>query len=180
MAELILSEHCSENYAPRTRRNASLGHVTAAFALDYATVGEKLTKSAAGPKYFAVTADMVNPSRRLAEFIQIRREGKPVTLNIAGNSLNTFARRGWTQDIVNQVIYDILKQTHSYYPIDRIISGGQTGADIAGIIAAIKLGVPAEAMFPRGFKQRAQSGTDHFHTKARIERTIMGYVEALV
>jgi hypothetical protein len=153
--------------------------VTAAIALDYTTAGERLTKSAAGPKYFAVTPDMENPARRLAEFIRLRREGQAVTLNVAGNSMNTFSKHGWTQQMVNQIVYDILKQTHAFYPIDKIISGGQSGVDIAGIAAAVKLGIPAEAMFPKGFKQRSAAGNDHFYTKARIERMVMEYVEAL-
>jgi hypothetical protein len=36
--------------------------------------------------------------------------------------------------------------------IKKVISGGQTGADIAGLIAAKKLGIPTGGTMPKGFR----------------------------
>lgn len=46
--------------------------------------------------------------------------------------------------------------------LEKIISGGQTGADIAGVDAAIALGVPYGGMIPRGRKCEAGTIPDSY------------------
>ena len=46
--------------------------------------------------------------------------------------------------------------------IRKIISGGQTGADEAGIAAAKALGIPAEVHAPKGWMMRRGDNRDIF------------------
>lgn len=45
---LSLRAHRSASYPPRTFENADRAHMTAAFALDFSTAGERLTKKGCG------------------------------------------------------------------------------------------------------------------------------------
>ena len=47
-------ENKSSSYAPRTFANAKSADLTIAFAIDFGTAGEQLTKKAAGQRYVAV------------------------------------------------------------------------------------------------------------------------------
>lgn len=61
---------------------------------------------------------------------------------------------------------------HEYSHIDKIISGGQTGVDIAGGWAAVKLGIDCTLTLPKGFKQRHEGGIDVMHTREEIMEQI--------
>ncbi len=47
------------------------------------------------------------------------------------------------------------KQKPAYFPLNQIISGGQTGADIAGLIAAKRAGIETGGWIPNGFRTLA-------------------------
>ena len=81
-------------------------------------------------------------------------------LNVAGNAITTFMKAGHNQSGVNLYVFDVLELVHRHWGLHKVISGGQTGADIAGIIAAHRLGVDATALLPKGFLQRNERGQD--------------------
>ena len=54
---VVVQEHKSAKYTPRTYFNASSGDVTLAMAVDLNTAGEILTHKAAGEKYIGFLLD---------------------------------------------------------------------------------------------------------------------------
>lgn len=150
--------HSDPGYSKRTSDNAKCD-VTMATAADYSTGGERMTKQFAGDRYIPLPLflDADEAGRRLAEFMEARRAS---SLNVAGNGIATLVGKHWSQEAVNQWIFDCLSVAHALRPINRIQSGGQTGIDMAGAIAAHRLGIPAKILFPLGFKQRGEDSRD--------------------
>jgi len=165
---LDVHEHASPKYPPRTWANAARADLTAAFALDFTTGGEVLTRRAAGAKYIAVklTASPMIAAMTLIDFRD--RQEPRATLNIAGNGMHTLGRHLWTQDRVNRWVYQTVKQLHQHEPIKWIFTGGQTGVDIAGAVAAVKLEIPCTVNLPRGLIQRDSHGFDAPHSQDEI------------
>jgi hypothetical protein len=165
---LTILEHPSAAYKPRTIRNAALADVTVAFAMDFTTAGEKLTKEAAGDSYIAMDPWDLRNHEKLAAFLQVKGGGKPLELNIAGNGIYTMQRFNLRQHGVNLSIYDVLQRAAKRYPIKAIRSGGQTGADLAGAVAGVVMGLPTLVLMPRGFRQRNEAGLDICRTEASV------------
>lgn len=168
-------EHNSSSYAPRTYHNAAQG-VTLAYAVDHSTAGEKLTQKAAGEKIVMVDAnhtfDHLQPARALFKKL---REHDCHVVNVAGNGIYTFAKHGLGQVDVNQSIYDILLTVNRHWPIHHVVSGGQSGADLAGLIAAAHLGIECTGTWPKGYKMRFEDGVDVYHTPEQIMEIINKY-----
>lgn len=168
VGNVSILEHSSSSYAPRTYANAAKADVTIALAVDYSTAGEKLTHKAAGDKYLKLDPNKEKLDnarslwRRLHYFCGSR------IINVAGNGIYTLQTQGITQEHINWYVYDILSIVHKHCTIDRIVSGGQTGVDIAGGWAGVKLGIDVELLLPKGFKQRHEDGIDVNHTKEEI------------
>ena len=103
------------------------------------------------------------------------------TLNVAGNGIYTLNEKlGVTQAQVNQYIYDTLKAAHLVVGITKIVTGGQTGVDIAGAIAAKRLGIPVDVTTPKGFLQRDMHGKDFTQTKEKVVAQIEDGARSLV
>lgn len=67
--------------------------------------------------------------------------------------------------------------------IEKIVSGGQTGADQAGLDVAIELGIPHGGWVPRGRKTEAGRLADRYHVKeissiSYIQRTLMNVIDS--
>src|SRR5262245_57245615 len=124
---LTISEHKSTRYSPRTWANVEAADLTIAFALNFATAGEKVTRDAAGYRYNSCLLSC--DPEYAAEMMGGWRAGrKPnAVLNIAGNGMNTLARHFWTQGQANTWVYRVLKIMHAREPIEKIVCGGQTG-----------------------------------------------------
>jgi hypothetical protein len=175
---LALREHPSDSYSPRTWHNAGAADVTIAFAACFDTAGERLTRRAAGRRYLhaplgadaACTAADLAP--RLSSFAAR-------SVNIAGNGLHSLATTGWRQAAVDRWVFEVLRRVHAQHPIERVLSGGQTGVDIAGAAAALALGVPAHVTMPRGFRQRAADGSDFTQARCHVEKALLAAAEAL-
>lgn len=181
---LSLLEHKSSHYRPRTYHNANSADLTIALAVDYETAGERLTHKAAGSKYLAIpllgaTLDPVEAARWLYREVRQRDLKSPV-INIAGNGIYTLSQYGWTQAQVNRHLFLLLEKMHQHWPIRRVVSGGQTGIDIAGIVAAHALGIDAEAMFPNGYLQRGADKQDVRHTEKEIREQVEEGVNVLL
>lgn len=179
MEKLILVEHKSESYAPRTYHNASQG-VTLAIATDFTTAGEKLTHKAAKDKIVQIdyfnTLDKLYPARVL--YSALKKHNCHV-LNVAGNGIYTLQKKGVTQEDVNQYVFDILILVHHHWPITKLVSGGQTGMDIAGLVAGCALDIETVGTWPKGFKMRFEDGKDVNMTEDKIKTIIYNGVKEL-
>ena len=159
--------HRSASYAARTRHNARTADLTVAFALDYSTRGEALTRSAAGDRYLALRldADRLAAARQLYQAV---RHFDAQCLNVAGNGLHTLVRHHWDQARTDEAVFGVLQTVAAHWPIARIVCGGQTGADLAGATAGIALGIPVVMTLPAGLLQRDADGIDRTHTPGEI------------
>lgn len=175
---VTVAEHAAATYGPRTKANADAAGLTVAIATDHTTAGEKLTARVAAGKYLAI--DMVIPPAKAGvRLAKAMRSLDTTTLNVAGNGIYTLAYHGWSQAQVNQHVYDTIAAAHALLPITRIVTGGQTGVDIAGAIAAKALGIPVAVTMPKGFVQRGEDKVDRPHTAAEITKQITDGAAAL-
>ena len=166
---LSLNQSNSEKYSHRTYYNAKSADVTVAFAVDLYTRGEQLTHKAAGEKYvgFLLQEDTeaITLSRALYKKL---RDSNAKTLNIAGNGIYTLSQHGCSQEFINLFVYQVLEKVHQHHKIEKIYTGGQTGVDMAGVITALKLDIPIEVTFPKGFIQRFENKIDIHQSKEQI------------
>lgn len=181
MAELIIQEHKSASYAPRTYHNAASADVTIALAVDHTTAGEKCTqKAVAAAKSWILMLDpnkkSIESARAIYHFFKHRNAR---TVNVAGNGIYTWDKAGWDQEQINSYLYYALQLVHTYHPIEKIVSGGQTGTDIAGAVAAVKLGIDCVLTYPKGFKMRFEDGKDVCSSEQEIRELIDHYVTLL-
>jgi len=160
-------EHSSPKYPPRTYENAS-ADLTIAFAFDFNTPGERLTYDAVktqGKQYIQVYPDDIN-ALKIKTTASLISDKKISTINIAGNSLLTIKKHSkkydHTQFTIDALVYEFLKMVINNPIFDANItlirSGGQSGFDEAGIKAAVRLGIPALCLCPKGWKYIDQSG----------------------
>ena len=157
---LELQQDFSDKYPPRTAVNAKNSDITLAIAVDFLSAGEILTKKLAYPRYLAVPFGIEDFST-VTSFLKLksRNQSDPLVINIAGNGQYTFGARGISQQQVNKFVFKLLKEVlNSNISVKRIRSGGQTGADLAGLVAGVACGVPVLGYFPKGFKQKNQQG----------------------
>lgn len=181
MSILIINEHKSSSYAPRTYVNAAAGDVTIALAVDHNTAGEKCThKAVAAAKShilkLAPDRKSIENARAVYHFF---KHHNAKTINIAGNGIYTWGKKDWTQEQINLYLYNMLKLVHTHWPIEKIVSGGQTGTDIAGAVVAVKLGIDCELTYPKGFKMRFEDGKDVDMSEYFVRELINDYVEKL-
>ncbi|WP_063805088.1 DUF4326 domain-containing protein [Burkholderia ubonensis] len=164
---LRLQAHHDYSYVPRTSDNALGADVTVAFAKDFGTAGEKLTKRQAGFRYIGIPfgGDVATAAEALSEFL-IARGG--TTLNVAGNGIYTMAEHGVNQERCNQWVFDVLARVAAKVKLALIRSGGQTGIDQAGLVAALALGIPALGHYPKNFRRRNAQGKEVTATAAAI------------
>lgn len=174
MSKTSIQEHSSASYAPRTFINAQRADLTFALAADLTTAGEVLTHKAAGEKYLGVQLikgrSYITVARLLYKELVSRNAD---TLNIAGNGMYTLVKYNFTQEEVNQYVYNIISKVHEYYPIKEIYTGGQTGVDLAGAIAGAALDIPTEITMPKGFRQRNSFGKDITQSKNAVALQIL-------
>lgn len=161
--ETVFSTSGNNSYPSRTRENANWSDITIALAQDFNTAGEKLTKRAAGNKYVSsVLAAESNDASEIAEnlYNQIKTKGKTdnLKINIAGNGIYSMKQsQSYYNDLMTQIL---MKLQDKGVTISEIRSGGQTGIDEAGIIAAQRLGIPNEVHSTANFMFRDKSGKD--------------------
>lgn len=161
-------EHSSKKYSPRTYHNAKTTQLTVAFANDFNTAGEKLTKKAAGERYVAIHVgeDVIESARTL--FKHCRHHNTKI-LNVAGNGIYSIKL---TQRELNKWVYDVIALVHKHWKLEQIISGGQTGVDVAGGIAGEILGLNPVMTLPNGFLQRGEDHTDFTQTEDELMKKL--------
>lgn len=171
-------EHSSDLYKPRTLHNAQSADLTVAFAIDFTTAGERLTKKAANWRYVAISLNMesIEAARILYKAC---RHFNVSTLNVAGNGIYSLAEFGWTQESLNQWIFDVIALVHKHRPFDKIISGGQTGVDLAGGVAAESLSVTCVMTLPKGLIQRDINSKTITQTQKELMDKVNYYVNLI-
>lgn len=163
------------DYASRTRKNARYADLTIAIAIDFSTAGERLTQKSAGSNYLAINyrenspEDVEQQAQKIVAFLK-RVNG--TKLNVAGNGIYTFAQGGIEQLDVTLRVYHLLRRVHELHPLSSVRSGGQTGVDIAGLIAAVALGIPAIGLFPNRYVQRNAKKQDRPQDPVKLEAAI--------
>lgn len=179
---LTVSEHSSHHYAPRTYWNAANADVTLAFAVDFQTAGERLTRKAAGNRYVSVplklAVDPVEVARALYREVVRARQAR--TLNIAGNGIYTLAAHGIDQPTLDRWLFRVFATIAPHYAFTRVLSGGQTGVDAAGLAVAVALGIPALATLPAGCVRRGEDGIDRPFPPPDVHAAIVQQARALV
>lgn len=181
---LDIVAHAQRAYPPRTYENARAADLTIALALDYETAGERLTRKAAADRYLALplTDDPLTSARRLWRTLTdlgAHPDTHRPVLNIAGNGIYSLAKAGWTQSSLNAHLYAILSPVHQHIGFSQIVSGGQTGIDIAGGIAAHALGIPVRMTLPAGFLQRSVDHRDVERTQGDIVAEVVAAAAVL-
>ena len=154
----------NSDYPSRTQENIDNSDITVAFAVNFRTPGEIGTEKKAKGKYVAVqltenNGELSFDNNSLDTVVSMASIiGRPIKMNIAGNSIPTFTVG---QDKVNDAIEKALKYLQDKgVQIEEIRSGGQTGADEAGIIAAQRLGIPSIVHGTSDWKFRPSTGKD--------------------
>ena len=175
---LILQEHTSSKYTPRTYFNAKKADLTVAFAADFTTAGEKCTHKAAGEAYLPIWI-FTTPLLASRELYKALKAGNVKVLNIAGNGIYTLEQYDISQSKANQYLYEVIRLVHKHWPIEEIISGGQTGVDLAGLVVANRLGINCVGTFPKGFIQRGTDKVDKTNLEADIRAEILSMSEVL-
>lgn len=174
MIELL--QHKSASYSPRTWHNAAQG-VTLAIAADFTTAGERLTTKAANGMIVHLDAkDFANqwlPAAR--KLYKMLHDNDIRVVNVAGNGIYTLSKHGITQVTMNDMVRQVLHKVDTHWALEKVVSGGQTGADLAGLIAAAKIGIPCTGMWPKGFKMRFEDGVDKDHTFEQVMEIINQY-----
>lgn len=181
--EAITFAECSQpGYAPRTFINAQ-ADMTIAMAWRFDTAGEIATRRAveANSKVYVPVplpnSGMLCPVPTVRRTIIVVKDRWPKTINIAGNGIYS---TDWTQEQVDEFVHTFLMEVFmaagtgalSFKP-ELIRSGGQTGIDEAGLKAAVKLGIKAYCLAPRGWIFRGKDKRDirsEVQFKARFEK----------
>lgn len=177
---VIVQEHTSAKYGPRTYFNAKSGDVTVAFAVDLTTAGEKLTHKAAEDRYIGFlleeNTESIDLARQLYRFMKFKNAK---TLNIAGNGIYTLSKHNCSQAHINEFVLDVVGKVHEHWPIQKIFSGGQTGVDLAGAVVAKHLNIDALITLPHGYVQRFEDKVDIVQSKEEVEKQIDYWCELL-
>lgn len=156
---ITFQEHSDPGYALRTLANAKVADLTIAFALDFTTAGEVLTRKCAYGKYLPVSLEFLytplDDLKRMAEYFETRNIQ---SVNIAGNGIYSLKV---TQEALNEYMEDYLGVLIEI--LGRKFStrnGGQSGMDLAAGIASDRLGLDTTVLAPKGWLYRDASGRD--------------------
>lgn len=161
-------DRCS-NYQHRTFHNIELSDMTLIFAIDLTTAGEKCTLNFCNTCEKKVFVFNVKENGRMdtsqqdliSEVVTYIKENKVKSINIAGNGIYTFNKHGISQERVNELVYNLLNYLiEQGCDIETIRSGGQTGADEAGLMAGDKLCLETICRCPKGWRFRNADGQD--------------------
>ena len=172
-------EDTSNGYTSRTRKNVLASDITIAFAVNENTGGETQTAgfaNSANIPFFSFKIDQKDHTIKKTPFnlAQIEAiveecesgmsEHKVPVINVAGNGIQRFIQCGMTQERVDELVYNFLK----YLAKDRrcnfkVRSGGQSGADEAGLKAGDKLGLDTICLAPKGWRFKDSSNRDIYN-----------------
>jgi hypothetical protein len=150
----------SAGYPARTKVNVQETDATLLLAVDVNTPGEKLTRRYClenkKPYLVVKIDDKTNKTDKTTEDVAAWVKSNQIKrLNIAGNCLTRFRA-----EITQKQLDDLVTGLLTGLDLEHVQTGGQTGMDQAGTMAALSLKIPAKVVAPRGWMFREQSGRD--------------------
>lgn len=187
-----IMEDSARNYGHRTRANAAWSDITLALATDFSSPGEITTRRAAGDKYLryqlthnlkklvTFTQDGEREAAKIAKMLhshtRFKEEG--IRLNIAGNGLVTLRKSGIDTKTVAYFLHRVFAACKNEgVKILEVRSGGQSGVDEAGIIAAQKSNLPCSILAPKGFRWRDKKGDEKEGKSSFVKRFKKEYID---
>lgn len=190
-APFMVTEHWQEKYTGRTYFSAKESDATLSINANPGSSGARQTLQAAGKKFVDTTLDaivrgqdrdVINVVARLNRIVDAPRgQRKGIVLNIAGNSLSTLRKAGVkiSQAELNEKVAQFLERLRSHhgrgFDITGVITGGQTGLDEAGALAARKLKIPTVVVMPKNYQIREPStGVDIWTNRDLMKRRFAG------
>ena len=187
-----IMEDSARNYGHRTWANAAWSDLTLALATDFSSPGEVTTRRAAGDKYlrYQLTSNLKRlitfnqdgerEARKIARMIRNHTYYKEdgIRLNIAGNGLVTLLKSGVDTRTVAAFISNIFTACKDEgVKILEVRSGGQSGVDEAGIIAAQRNKMKCSILAPKGFRWRDKKGDEKEGRTAFVNRFKEEYID---
>lgn len=180
-----LTTTTSNVFSERTKLNARLSDITIYLFDDSfeSTSGRALTQKHANvfvPMSYQKGVKVAFESLRffLESLSSEKLKEKELIINIAGNSISRFGRYDLWQPRLNAFVYVLLWNAKKVVEAKGIKmsvrSGGQSGADWAGLVAANAIGINGVGLFPAGFRQRDDTNKDFFSTKEQIVLSLSG------
>jgi predicted NAD-dependent protein-ADP-ribosyltransferase YbiA (DUF1768 family) len=167
--EIKFNKVAESGYPERTKYNAQTSDIT--FDFSKTSAGSGATKNYAGNKWNWVGVNnnglMTGNKNKLANVIaENLLNGK--TVNIAGHGNYKSPRKGLTTSVLQSVIDNELIEVMQLVNekigdktvTGKIISGGQSGFDLAGVKAANMFGIPTEVNYSGKGLYRDATGTD--------------------
>ena len=151
-------EHTNANYPGRTAVNVRDSDGTIAFAYNFDSAGEKLTEKMC-VQYkkpilkIALREPLTDVDEVASEIVKWLKIYNINHINVAGNGIRTM-QGVFTQAILDTYLYKIFKKVLESYPLEHGRSGGQTGADEAGVKALDQLGIETTIVYPKGYRIR--------------------------
>lgn len=177
---MLTIRELGRGYALRTKHNVVNSDFTIMVAKDYTTAGERLTERLSGTKGIKLSFDLssLDAANNFYKFIKNKNN---IALNIAGNGIHTFQKFNITQKEINIWMFTFIFHLVNDYAItiNKIISGGQTGADISAAVVSDIFKIPCELTFPIGLLQRTVDGIDIKNTEKNIQEDITKMVNEL-
>lgn len=171
---IVFREHTNSGYSGRTAENAS-AHITIAFAVNFLSAGEILTKKEVLKKkktYFPVDIkeSLEIPDATITSLVKAMNSSlrgslfdEEISVNIAGNGIYTMSSQ-YPQKELDDMVYLTLKRCLEHpglkVKIIQIRTGGQSGIDESGAKAGTRLGIPTLVLAPKGWKWRNALGQD--------------------
>ena len=187
-----IMEDSARNYGHRTWANAAWSDITLALATDFSSPGEITTRRAAGDKYlrYQLTRNLKKlliyhrdgerEARMIARMIRnhscYKEDG--IRLNIAGNGLVTLLMSGIDTKTVATFLFMVFSACKEEgVKILEVRSGGQSGVDEAGIVAAQRSNLKCSILAPKGFRWRDKKGNEKEGNSAFAKRFKEEYID---
>jgi hypothetical protein len=154
-------EHTEPGYAARTIANAKAADLTMAFAVDFETPGERLTKKAAGKNYLPIPIQSdLNISDEIWYEITDKVFDRFVNeINIAGNGIYSLP---FSQEQIDDYLFRFIAGFLEIFTKDfKWRNGGQTGIDEASGKAVARWDMPVTILASKNWLFRDINGKDH-------------------
>jgi hypothetical protein len=170
MSSLKIKASKSGSYAVRTKEVVSFSDISLLLNINPKSAGARCTYGAlksqnkpfedvfyhnGKPVESALALD--NALKNIETFSKNR---DTTIINTAGNGISTWAIYYIPQIFLNELMYDKIDNLSLDKTKVAFISGGQTGVDLAGSVAAYILGYETRILLPAGYKIRTEDNTD--------------------
>ena len=164
-----IQEHPDGGYRERTIENVRRSDATIAFAQNFNTPGEILTRNTAKSEhkpYLAIDIDKngeIDIESAVRTIVPFLKQYKARNINIAGNAISRMSQT--TQEKLDEAIYKTLEGVNEKYILKSVRSGGQTGVDEAGAKAGRNLNIKTTVLAPKGYLFTGGSGKEAFEAR---------------